>query len=61
MLHPVKKNKPVWCGEDLGRSGDSAPRPAAAAAKTRDLVLRGQVWPYVGPLKLRGDSDLAKV
>lgn len=39
MLHPVKINKPAWHGEDLGQSGDSDPRPAAAAAPTHGLVL----------------------
>ena len=61
MLHPVKINKPAWRGEDLGRSGDSDPRPAAAAAQTRSLVLGGQVWPDVGPLRCSGDSDLAEI
>lgn len=61
MLHPVKINKPAWRGEDLSRSGDSDPRPAAAALQTQSLVLRGQVWPDVGPLRLCGDSDLAEI
>lgn len=66
MLHPAKINKPVWRGvawrgEDLGRSGDSDPQPAAAATQTRSLALGGQVWPDVGPLRCSGDSDLAEM